>query len=496
MRKAIRMMILAFLLLLAPSVSQAQTRALLVACSEFVTQHDLGSAISGNLHMIGSALLSANLAASDLSIEDGTIATREHLAEAIDEAFAESSEDDLSILYLCTHGILSSADDGQIYLLLGDGQTETPLLGGELCEMVSAIQGEKLLILDACFSGALIGRGMPSQTGLPGARRTLEHAYSAQYAAPFLADPSIHVLTSADGFESSWYFDSEQLTSGAVSYFASAISSGLGLYGAIEADLNGDGSVTLDELHRYLRLALPSSSSQLLSSRAQSVVLPAANGSILSRPLSGFTYGSSLLQADDPTLEFAFTVSRENTSVQYRLIDFAEGRWNWESATTFLDGGENEDATLGVGRKTRTLSLTGDVPENGGYMMLQIFSVSGNEVILCSERLIAVQPSGERAEFSVRAGALERAGAGAEVPIAVRMTVPAEVTVTIYDQSGALIRRVARSQLTRPAPDFMTMFYWDGLDTQGNPVAPGAYVVTAETRVDGERRTAQCELNV
>lgn len=492
MRRFARMFILVFFLMLAPSVSVAQTRALLVACSEFVTQHDLGNAISGNLHMIGSALLNANIGASDLSIEDGTIATREHLADAIDEAFTGSDEDDLSILYLCTHGILSSSDDGQVYLLLGDGQTETPLMGSELCEMVSAIQGEKLLILDACFSGALIGRGMPSQTALPGERRSIDHAYSEQYAAPFLADPSIHVLTSADGYESSWYFDSEQLTSGAVSYFASAISSGLGLYGAIEADLNGDGAVTLDELHRYLGVALPSSASQLLSSSAQSVVLPAANGSVLSRPLSGFTYGSSLLSADDPTLEFSFTVSREDTNVQYRLIDFADGRWNWEGASTFLDS----DATLGVGRKTRTLSLAGDVPENGGYMMLQIFSVTGSEVILCSERLIAVQPSGSEAGISVKAGRNMGQGTLTEVPIAVRMTVPAEVTVSVYSQSGELIRRVAHSQLTRPAPDYMTMFYWDGRDMQGNPVDPGSYVITAETRVDGKRRTAECELTV
>ncbi len=496
MRKCIRVLILIFLLLLAPSVSLGQTRALLVACSEFVTQHDLGNASSGNLHMIGSALLSADVDANDLSIEDGTIATREQLAAAIDGAFAESDEDDLSILYLCTHGVLSSSDDGQVYLLLGNGQTETPLMAGELCELVSGVQGDKLLILDACFSGALIGRGLPAQTALPGVRRTIDHAYSAQYAEPFLADPSIHVLTSADGFESSWYFDSEQLTTGAVSYFASAISSGLGLYGALEADLNGDGAVTLDELHRYLRVALPSSSCQMLSASAQALVLPSSTGSILSRPLSGFAYGSSLLHADDPTFEFSFTVSRENTNVQYRLIDFADGRWNWEGAETFMDGGDHADATLAVGRKTRTLTLSGDVPASGGYMMLQIFSVSGSEVILCSERLIAVQPAQSDAGLSVRAGAYACAGAAAEVPIAVRMSVPGEVTVCVYDQNGELVRRVAYSQLTRPAPDFMTMFYWDGRDMHGNPVEPGSYVVTAETRVNGERRTAECELTV
>lgn len=95
---------------------------------------------------------------------------------------------------------------------------------------------------------------------------------------PFLADSSIHVLTSASGFESSWYYDSEGLTTGAVSYFASALSSGLGLYGKPEADMNNNGEVTLEELRRYLSAAVPSSSVQLLSAQANTLTLPVATG--------------------------------------------------------------------------------------------------------------------------------------------------------------------------------------------------------------------------
>ena len=115
---------------------------------------------------------------------------------------------------------------------------------------------EKLLIVDACYSGALIGRGAFAHSLLPGSRAQSP----ASLETPFLADPSIHVLTSASGFESSWYYDSEGLSTGAVSYFASALSSGLGLYGKPEADVNGNGEVTLEELRRYLNAAVPSSS--------------------------------------------------------------------------------------------------------------------------------------------------------------------------------------------------------------------------------------------
>ena len=145
-----------------PASALAETRALLVACSDFASQPDLGSAISGNIHMIGSALISSDMAPGALSIEDGTLGTPDELRAAVLSTFSGADEDDLSILYICTHGVLSSADDEEVYLLLSDGQAETPLSGSRLYEIISDIQGEKLIIIDACFSGAIIGHGLPA----------------------------------------------------------------------------------------------------------------------------------------------------------------------------------------------------------------------------------------------------------------------------------------------------------------------------------------------
>ena len=73
------------------------------------------------------ALVGAGLNLGSLSIEDGTIGTVRRLQSAVDDAFGDADETDLSILYLCTHGVLSSSDDGQVYLMLGDGENEAPL---------------------------------------------------------------------------------------------------------------------------------------------------------------------------------------------------------------------------------------------------------------------------------------------------------------------------------------------------------------------------------
>ena len=42
-------------MLFACAQAETTTRALLVACSDFMTQDDLGAATSGNLHMVGSS---------------------------------------------------------------------------------------------------------------------------------------------------------------------------------------------------------------------------------------------------------------------------------------------------------------------------------------------------------------------------------------------------------------------------------------------------------
>ncbi|MBR5289052.1 MAG: CHAT domain-containing protein [Clostridia bacterium] len=482
MQRAIRLIILLSLLCLFSLPAAAQTRALLIACSDFITQPDLGSAISGNLHMIASTLLGADPALAGLSIEDGTIGTPEALADAISASFADANEDDLSILYLCTHGILSSADDNQAYLLLGNGETESPLSSAELYRQLSPIQGDKLLILDACFSGALLGRGADAANA---------YAAAQSFESPFLKDSGMHVLTSASASESSWYYDAEGLQSGAVSYFASALSSGLGLYGSIEADLNGDREVTLAELHRHLSAAVPSSSSQLLSSRAESIVLPAAQGAMLSRPLSGFSYGASLLRADDPTLDFSFTATRE-TMVQYRLIEYENGAWNWTDSKVFLDG----NASLAPGRHMRSLTLPTVTETDSGYLMLQIFSVGDNGLLLCSERLIAVAPVLDSPVMVLSAPARFESPGVSEIPITASIGAPSEITVTVLDENGAAVRRLSAGQLTRPADENALHLFWDGRDSMGSIVPDGRYTLSAETFIGFSRVKATADLIV
>lgn len=313
---------------------------------------------------------------------------------------------------------------------------------------------------------------------------------------PFLADSSIHVLTSASGFESSWYYDSEGLTTGAVSYFASALSSGLGLYGKPEADMNNNGEVTLEELRRYLSAAVPSSSVQLLSAQANTLTLPVATGASLSRALSGFSYGDSLLEDDDPTLEFSYTVTEE-TAVQYRVVRQIGSGWDWQGATTFLDEGDNGDGLLVPGRKTRELTLDGMLEGESGYLMLQVFAVTGEEVILCfraavgrPSRVCRTDGDAQQRRADTEHGESARTGARSAHQC------PGGNQRFHLRRRGPAVRRLASAQLTRPTPGDITMLYWDGRDNAGNPVPSGAYTAALETVISGNRQKATVDLTV
>lgn len=117
----------------------------------------------------------------------------------------------------------------------------------------------------------------------------------------------------------------------------------------------------------------------------------------------------------------------------------------------------------------------------------------GDQVLLCSERLIAVQPQLAETELRLRCRSDLRRPGLEELPIDVALAVPAELTVSVFDAEGVLIRRLLSSQLTRPSADGVTHLYWDGRDADGEAVPPGEYTIAAETRVGAARLKATAQ---
>ena len=74
-----------------------------------------------------------------------------------------------------------------------------------------------------------------------------------------------------------------------------------------------------------------------------------------------------------------------------------------------------------------------------------------------------------------------------EIPISAGIGTPAEISVTILDESGSVVRRLASSQCTRPGDQDTLHLYWDGRNTSGEIVPAGKYTIRAESIVGFSR---------
>lgn len=441
----------------------AETRVLLIACRDFVTMPELGDSVSGNLELLQDTFRQADVKSEHIRIEDGTISGTDGLGQAISEAFSEAGDGDLSIFYICTHGI-DRTDRMPPHLLLSDGSAETVLEADTLFRFFSDIRGEVLVMIDSCHSGALIGRGVNEPK-------------------PFPLSRHLHVLTSSLGSESAWYYGHQRLSSGAVSYFANAVCTGLGLYGALSADANGDEEISLGELSQYVRRSMASSTCQVASYNAAQLLLPRCRESDRRRPVYGFTCGSQLISSNNTDFTFSFNVRRD-TRIEYRLTPYSEGHWDWANPIVIPD---SETGLTGPGGKTRTLSIAPDNRARDGYLIFQIFAYeSDGRPQLCAERLLAIQAEADPRDLSFEVtGASLNSAYG--LPILLTVPMPSIFRISVYDKEETEIRRLYYGELTRPSRDNVQVLTWDLRDENGNPVPPGPYTLDIMAVLSGQR---------
>lgn len=163
-----------------------------------------------------------------------------NVRKAVARLFKEKSPDDLLLLYFSGHGVLD--DQGQLYLAVRD--TERDLLSGTAIpagfitrEMDRSRSRRQVLILDCCHSGAF-ARGAK---GVVGATVGTASAFEGIGYGRV-------VLTATDATQYAWEGD-QVIGQADNSVFTHFMIQGLQTG---EADANGDGRITLDELYDYV----------------------------------------------------------------------------------------------------------------------------------------------------------------------------------------------------------------------------------------------------
>ena len=461
------------------SARPPRLRALLIGCDYFVSQEDTYPAAEHNLRLLSDALSGDSRRYMLIRSYAGKIASVEALEAAVQGAFQGAGPEDVSLLYISTHGLFADgASNASAALLLSDGETEEMLEAAALEKILDAVPGQKVVILDACNSGAFIGKGLSG-----GADQLL------------FSNPAYKILCSAGGSEASWYWQGTASAgdSGA-SYFATVLANGLGVAGDYAADANLDGQITLAETYAFLRENYAASTPQVYPQEDKDFVLFAYDPQRLrkiDKAITDITFEDTLLTAGQSEVTFSFTVQRQ-VELYYQIIYHQDGAWQFGQAQHYLDG-EQLDGTVLPGRKERTLSLDTGWQDAHGYAIIQLITREEDKPVFQGARLLCVQPAEGEVRLSVITDPAFLPAAGQELCVLVQHDVPCGLTVNIRSAEGAVVRRLGYEEPSRPqqlSPAAST-FYWDGRLSTGESAPPGSYTVQVRVRLGGKTFLAE-----
>ncbi|MGB7795735.1 MAG: caspase family protein, partial [Pseudonocardiaceae bacterium] len=160
------------------------------------------------------------------------------VGNAIGQFYRNRRRDDLTLLYFTGHGLKD--DQGRLYLAMNNTQRDDLLFTGLSAQQIdeameSCSSRQKVLVLDCCYSGAFPA-GRVSKAG--GQVDTLEK---------FQGKGRV-VLTASDATQYS-FEGNHIIGEGTQSVFTRSLVKGLTTG---EADLDGDGDISIDELYSYV----------------------------------------------------------------------------------------------------------------------------------------------------------------------------------------------------------------------------------------------------
>ena len=222
-------------------------RALLIGEQEYaptVETRREGSVRS--VESVASLLTAASFESGSYQVSSLMDASRDEVIAKIRATFAGAREDDTSLVYITCHGFYQA---GMTFFVMADGSV---LSAADLERELRIIPGEIVLLADCCGSGGVLGRAGSAQDMLDGVISVFQGA---------VGSASVHgskyrVIASARLDQDSHRIGFTE--DGMSTVFARALCDAAGWNmdrnapSAMNADVNYDRKITLDELGRYL----------------------------------------------------------------------------------------------------------------------------------------------------------------------------------------------------------------------------------------------------
>lgn len=433
-------------------------RALLIGCDTFAEADSLAPSAAHNVEAVRAMLEGdlrgyASIRTSVNERMDGPLFER-----LVEDAFVGAKDNDISLFYICTHGIAEGRSTDQYTLLLSGSQTDYRLSGRQLCDVLSRVPGEKVVWVDACYSGMLIGR-----------------AVSIEQPSGCMAAPHFQVMTSSGGRELSYFWNSAGMKGG--SYLVTALEHALTPAGRFAADADKDMRVTMGELEAYLDGHYGPSTAQFYPSAGDFALLHYAlpRGNAGKALVSDLVFDETRLTGGQREIGFSYTLNRR-ARIAYQLVYEKNGTWQFDHGQVVAEN-EGRHGIASPGRIRRSLHLQEFGVDLYGYVLFMVMAVDEDRMEPLATALLSVEEENEDPP-EVYVGRSFAPDKGEEAVIFVGYEKPCLITVAVRNEQGDVVAYPVYERMSRPQHlDDMpgSLYYWRGVDSMGEPLPKGGY---------------------
>lgn len=465
-----RLIICLLCLMLLPFYNQALTevlpdkpvlRALLIACDDFVLQSDTGPSSYNNVTNVRRALLQDSRGYRAIKVVVNQALDAEGFAALAEEAFAGALDQDISLVYISTHGLRGEGEaEDDFVALMSDGLRESHLSGGEIKRAMDKVPGTKALILDACFSGAAIKKGL-----------------DRPYVLSDFTGSDFKILCSAGGNEPSFLWTDGLGTVQGGSYFAEALVDGINQRGRFAADENRDGQITLGELHAYQLRSYGASTPQAYPENDPFVLFsydPAKRTNQV-KAVTDLSFESRVIRDTRDPLVFSYTLN-EPSYLAYQLVYQQDGAWRFTAPQSIAQEDEGR-SFLKPGRKEAALMLQPGLEDLSGYLLLFVITVQEDRARPLACILLSVQTGTEDPQLRLDSAPLFCPEKGEEAAFILRHQGAVSITAQVKDEQEKTVKTLLYESPSRPTQlkEEGTGIHWDGKTQAGEPAPPGRY---------------------
>ena len=363
-RILITLMLLCLCLLLTAAGSAPEsgmTRCLVIGYDRFVKMPSTEPASANNAETMAVLLEDFLPGEKQIRLQVNGPGTVEEFERLVLETFGENREEDTALLYMSTHGVVRPDEPGGMALLLSDGTREEGLTPDRLREILDSVRGKKIVIADACRSGALIGRGTES-------------------GVDYFAADEYRVLVSAGAEEDSWFWSAETDEYTGTGYFTGALENALRASDPEQIDPDGNGTVSLHELTERLREIHGASTVYCRPDGSGESLFRLPDDRKAGAGLRAVSIGQTETDGEILTLKIRFR-AEEPVRLMYQLVPSRRGRWDFEHAVRMPDR-ERTGLIRGLvspGEKERTIRLSRESLGEEGRALMQVISLQGDE---------------------------------------------------------------------------------------------------------------------